>query len=427
MPNTLPPVSGLVRIAALLMLTICLPALAEERPWTELYPDEVAAVNRACPSKEFVACRAHLLRLKDLLDGRGDIVYRLAKVEASLGNQAAAMEWLSIFSRMGLQVTDPAGDAAFSSIKENADFRAILHRLKAATAPVTESRLFATLPQNDLILEDVTYDSVSGRFFLSSVRHRKIISLTMNGHVEDFVPEGGWPILALAADSARRSLWATTAAMPEGLGYNPADEGKSALLKFSLVSGKLLKRYELPPGAKHSLGDMTLSEAGDAYVSDSLGSIYYVDHQRDRIELVFGPGTFLSPQTPALSPDGKKLFVPDYARGISIVNLVTRETKLIEHPPDLSLAGIDGMYLAGRSIVAIQNGTVPERLIRMHLDAELTKVLRWETVEANWRGLGDPTHGVRVGNQFYFIANSGWDVKPGGTFEPATLRVMSWQ
>jgi hypothetical protein len=119
--------------------------------------------------------------------------------------------------------------------------------------------------------------------------------------------------------------------------------------------------------------------------------------------------------------------VPDYARGISIVNLATRKTKLLEHPPDLSLAGIDGMYLAGTSIVAIQNGSVPERLIRMHLDAELTKVLRWETVEANWRGLGDPTHGVRVGNQFYFIANSGWDVKPGGTFEPATLRVMSWQ
>src|ERR1700733_1989891 len=208
-----------MRIAALLMLTICLPALAEERPWTELYPDEVGAVNRACPSREFVSCRAHLLRLKDLLDGRGDIVYRLAKVEASLGNRAAAMEWLSIFSRMGLQVTDPAGDAAFSSIKENADFRMIVDRLKAATAPVTESRLFATLPEKDLILEDVTYDSVSGRFFLSSVRHRKIFGLTMNGLVEDFVRGGGGPFLVWAAVSARRNLWATTAAMPEGLGY----------------------------------------------------------------------------------------------------------------------------------------------------------------------------------------------------------------
>ena len=57
-------------------------------------------------------------------------------------------------------------------------------------------------------------------------------------------------------------------------------------------------------------------------------------------------------------------------------------------------------------MVAIQNGVVPERLIRMHLDVGLTKVDSWETIEANWPGLGDPTHGIVVGGQFYFIANS---------------------
>jgi hypothetical protein len=121
------------------------------------------------------------------------------------------------------------------------------------------------------------------------------------------------------------------------------------------------------------------------------------------------------------------LFVPDYSRGIGIVNLATKKCKLLAHPPDLSLGGIDGLYLAGRTMIAIQNGTAPERLIRMHLNAELTYVLGWETIEANWKGLGDPTHGVLVGSQFYFIANSGWDVKPGGTFETATIRAMSWK
>ena len=51
-------------------------------------------------------------------------------------------------------------------------------------------------------------------------------------------------------------------------------------------------------GGKHSLGDMTLSDAGDAYVSDGLGSVYEVDHEQDRIELLFAPGTFRSPWTP---------------------------------------------------------------------------------------------------------------------------------
>jgi hypothetical protein len=123
--------------------------------------------------------------------------------------------------------------------------------------------------------------------------------------------------------------------------------------------------------------------------------------------------------------------VPDYSRGIGIVDLASRQVKLLEHPKELSLDGIDGMYLSGRTLIAIQNGTAPERLIRMTLDAALTRVLEWETIEANWTGLGDPTHGVVVRDQFYFIANSGWDrmaddgsLKPGATFEPATIRQM---
>lgn len=408
-------------------LTIPMILSAQERPWTERYPEEVSAADRACTAKEFVECRGHLLRLKELVDGRGDIIYRLARVEASLGSVGAAIDWLSIYSRMGLQLADPATDPAFAAFKDGPDFQRIVARLKTGSAPTTASRLFATLPERDLIAEDIAYDDATNRFLVSSVRHRKIVSVPREGQVADFVPEGEWPVVALGADSTRRILWATTVALPEGLGYNTADEGKSALLKFDLDSGKLLKRYDLPPGEKHELGDMTLNKTGDVYVSDGLGSIYVFDHAHDRIDVLIGPGTFRSPQTPALSPDGQRLFVPDYSRGISIVDLGTKESKLLAHPQDLSLGGIDGLYLAGRTMIAIQNGTAPRRLIRMHLDADLAYVLGWETIEANWKGLGDPTHGVLVGGQFYFIANSGWDVKPGGTFEAATIRVMNWK
>ena len=415
-----------VNIALLAALAIPLVISAQEAPWIESYQTETAAANQACAAKKLIECRAHLLRLRELADGRGDIVYRLARVEASLGNRPAALAWLSIYSRMGLRLADPVSDAAFDSFRDEADFQTAVTRLKAASIPVSSSRLFTTLAEKDLIPEDITYDRAKGRFYVSSVRHRKIISIAPNGKVTDFVPEGEWPMMALAADSARRILWATTAALPEGLGYSQADEGKSALLKFDLDSGQRLKRYDLPGGG-HELGDMTLSRSGDAYVSDGRGSVFIVRHTADRIELLFGPGTFRSPQTPAVSPDGRRLFVPDYSRGVSIVTLATRDSKSLEHAADLSLGGIDGLYLEGRTMIAIQNGTTPERVIRMHLDAGLTRVLRWETIEANWQGLGDPTHGVRVGNRFYFIANSGWDVKPGGTFESPAIRVTTWQ
>ena len=102
-------------IGMLSALAIPMTLLAQERSWTERYPEEAAAANRACTAKEFVECRRHLLRLKELVDGRGDIIYRLAKVEASLGSVGAAIDRLSIYSRMGLQLADPTTDPAFAA------------------------------------------------------------------------------------------------------------------------------------------------------------------------------------------------------------------------------------------------------------------------------------------------------------------------
>ena len=219
--------------------------------------------------------------------------------------------------------------------------------------------------------------------------------------------------------------------MPEAIGFSKEQEGRSALLKYSLESAALLKRYDLKSDAKHALGDMTISSSGDVYASDGFGAVYWVEHTRDTIEPLFDKGTFRSPQTPALSPDEKRLFVPDYSRGITVVDLATKQWKLLEHPKELSLGGIDGLYLKDKTMLAIQNGTTPPRLIRMSLDDSLTRVIQWETIEANWPGLGSPTHGVVVGDQFYFIVNSGWDrmnddgsVKQGAAFEAPQIRQM---
>ncbi len=32
----------------------------------------------------------------------------------------------------------------------------------------------------------------------------------------------------------------------------------------------------------------------------------------------------------------------------------------------------------------------------------------YEVLEANWPGLGEPTHGTLIGDRYLFIANTGW-------------------
>jgi sugar lactone lactonase YvrE len=403
--------------------------------WIEQYSSESTAANKTCAAKEYSECRQHLTHLRDLLDGRADIVYRLAKVEAALGNRDAALDWLTIYSKSGLTFADPASDPDLAPLKESAAFKTVLERIANARKSISTSTTFLTLPEKDLISEDLAYDPVAGRFYISSVRHRKILSADKNGKFAEFVAEeqpGIWGILAVHVDAKRRCLWASTAATAESAGYNAADEGRSALLKYSLDSGALLKRYDVKTDGKHVLGDMTVSSAGDVFASDGYGAVYWVDHVHDTLEVLVDKGTFRSPQTPALSPDEHRLFIPDYSRGISILDLKTKQVKLLEHPSELSLGGIDGLYLAGRTLIAIQNGTAPNRVIRMSLDPSLTRALRWETIECNWAGLGAPTHGVVAGREFYFLANSGWDrlgdngaLKPGAAFDSPTIQRMA--
>lgn len=421
----------------LLLLGSALATRGAEPTWIDQYLEEAPATTKICKAKDYAACRDHLLHLDQLLDGRADIVYRLAKVEAALGNKDAALEKLTVFSKSGFTFADPGADPDFAPVRSNPEFEKALIRIKNAKQPQTASTLFLTLPEPDLIAEDIAYDSKQAKFYVSCVRHSKILAIDQHGARSEFVREGTpdvWAILAVGVDSKRRILWAATAALPEGLGYRKEDEGRSALLKYSLETGALLKRYDLKKSGetKPALGDLTISPTGDVFVSDGQGGpIYRVEHSKDALEILVDKGTFRSPQTPALTPDGRRLFVPDYSRGISIVDLATKQVKLLEHPKELSLGGIDGMYLSVRTLIAIQNGTDPERLIRMTLDESLTHVVEWKTIEANWPGLGDPTHGVVIGDEFYFIANSGWDrmaddgtVKPGATFEPATIRRM---
>src|ERR1700690_3910835 len=84
--------------------------------WIDQYLQEATAMNKVCGAKEYPACRDHLLLLEGLLDGRVDIVYRLAKAEAMLGNKDAALARLTVFSKSGLTFADPASAPEFESL-----------------------------------------------------------------------------------------------------------------------------------------------------------------------------------------------------------------------------------------------------------------------------------------------------------------------
>ena len=121
-------------------------------------------------------------------------------------------------------------------------------------------------------------------------------------------------------------------------------------------------------------------------------------------------GDFISPQTPALHRDGKHIFVPDYLRGIGALEISTKQVRWLSMEKGFALNGIDGLYFDRGTLIAVQNGTSPERVVAFDLDPALTRITSETIIERSTDTLGDPTHGVIVGDDFYYIANSGWDV-----------------
>ena len=377
------------------LLAACLAtAHAADPLWHTLNHDARLAIE----AKDYAKLRDTLIQLRPLLPGNPRIAYNLAAAEALLNHPEAALARLREWSAMGL-IYDVAGDDDFATLRSLPDFQAIAAHVADARKPVAGGTIAFRLPAPDILPEDIAYDPKTRRFFVSSVRQGKIF--TTDGR--EFA-RTGWGAMALRADPRRRILWATTAWLPqcESCATSEADKDKTAILAFDLDTGALKQRIESPlPGL---LGDMTLSRRGDVYVSEGIhGAILHLRPGAAQLERLDTEGDFPSPQTPALSADERTLFVPDYVRGIAAIRLDTRAVEWLQPAPGIALSGIDGLYVAGRNFVAVQNGTTPARLIRFSLDLRQQQVL-----EANTAGLGEPTHGVLVNGEFYFLANSGW-------------------
>jgi hypothetical protein len=222
--------------------------------------------------------------------------------------------------------------------------------------------------------------------------------------------EAGFGMLGLAIDERRGMLWASAEAMPQSKTYKSSDAGRSMLLRYDLATGRLIRRYDLPRDSTgHEPGDIVVGVNGDLYASDGrAGQIWVVRASTDSLALLVGRG-LVSPQGAAPTPDGKRLLVADYSRGIASIDARTGLVTWVPHPPTTAASGIDGLRLYRGALIAHQNGVTPNRVIRLTLDPAMTRVTGWTIVARDTLRIPSVTHGVIVGDTLFSIANSGWD------------------
>jgi sugar lactone lactonase YvrE len=419
----MPPFKVVWRV--FLALLACRFALAGEDDRAKAIAFQKKAIE--CHEKKDWPCFLAASREAEaLLPGNPRLVYNLACAEALTGDLSGAAKHLeSVLDRkldLGIEA-----DEDLAPLRAAPEFAPVARKLAALTAPVARSTVAFRLPERDLVTEGLAYDPKSRAFFVSSVHHRKILRRSSDGKVSDFVPEGRFgleAILALRADPARRLLWACSAALPEMIGYEKTLDGSSALFAFDLDSGKLVRRATLPRKGKQALNDLAIAENGDVYATDSLaGGVYRLRAGSETLETVFAPGVFRSPQGIGFAPGEKRAYIAEYGQGIFSVDLAAGTREPLESPSDVPLQGVDGLLVHGDELVVTQNGIRPIRVARLKLDTTGRRIVRGEILEMNSPNLDEPTLGVLVGDDFYYIANPQWGSfdKEGKMFPPEKL------
>jgi sugar lactone lactonase YvrE len=428
---------AILRLVALLLLIRPAIAPAQAPAGGDSIADSRAHYReavRAYQARNFSAFLEHARRAQALRPAHGGVTYALASAYALTGDTAGALRSLRRYAAMGY-TADLSADSDFAVLRSGPALAEVERRLAENRAPVVRGALAFELPERDLLAEGIAYDAREGAFFVSAVHRRKIVRMAPDGRFTDFAALDGadGAPLGMRADPVRRALWVAAAAMPQMRDYSPADSGRSALLRYDLDSGKLTGRYPVPAdGRAHGLGDLVLTRGGEVYASDSRAPvIYYLGAGAGALTPLVESPLLVSAQGLALTADERGLYVADYSRGILRIDLASRGIAPIPAADTVVALGIDGLYLVDGSLIGIQNGVAPWRVVRLRLEPGGDRIAASEPLDRAHPRHEEPTLGVVVGRDLYYVANSQYErftqdgrvAQPDSLTRPVVLRL----
>ena len=328
--------------------------------------------------------------------------YNLARAYARNGRPDAAFELLEGLARARIDF-GMAGDEELDALRGDPRFARLVDELARRTAPVAASTLRHVAPRIDLVAEGIAWDAARERLFFGSMRNGEVYQFDRHGRLSKFAAVAdGKPLAAIGmtVDPGRNLLWVVGASFFLAEGFDADAPVVSGVFGFDLDSGTERERY-LRDDAGHGYNDVTVAADGTLYLSGArIGRLAPGDGARIEdvatSEPVFGSNGIV------VSDDGSRLITSAYPSGIAVVELAGGATRFLEAPDDVSLYGVDGLYLYDGDLVGVQNGTRPWRLMRFSLDEDLTRVVSARAIEFGTPDV--PTTGAIVGDVIHYVA-----------------------
>lgn len=387
-----------MRFSAVFLLLLAFPAFADELQQSRALQQEA---RTALQAKQYDVFLAKIRAASDLRPSHPTLLYQLAGGLTLNGKLEEALDVLERLAAMGM-VYAPEKQADFAPLQALPRFATITARFAKNGGAIGSAARTIELHRKGMIHEGLAHDAKGKRFFVSSVRNREILAVDAKGNVTTFAKELPWGVFGMAVDAKRNVLWATTSTIGQTSGVTERD--KAALVKLDLRSGKVLATIPAPSDdRKHLFGDVVPGRNGEVLVSDSSAPAIY-RLAGGKLESVIAGEPFTNLQGVAVI--GERMYVSDYSKGLFVVERGT--AKLVKVPATVTLLGVDGLYAAGaNTLIATQNGTNPNRILRIRLDGD--GVAEVTTLAAGLPRMLDPTLGVIANKRFWFNANAQWD------------------
>lgn len=278
------------------------------------------------------------------------------------------------------------------------------------------------LNEVDLIPEGIAVDSRTGIIYVGSTYKRKIVQITPNGIVSDFISQEQdsiWSILGMEVDEQNGVLWANTAHIHEVMPLIhplPNKDWLTTISAFDIESKTLIKEYQLHEPTS-AFNDLTITHNGTVFATESVNNeIYWIHKKSDSLALFLELKEYRFPNGIAYAEKQDALFVSTTA-GIVKIDVKSRNYKLLKVSDSINAKNIDGLTLYKNYLIGHQSS----RVSKFYLNDDLTEITKAEILDSG-NDFDASTTGEVSKNDYYYIVNS--QIGSGIDFKNKTIKPL---
>ncbi|MEM7053565.1 MAG: hypothetical protein AAF446_03345 [Pseudomonadota bacterium] len=376
---------------------------------------------QAYSDKNYADWALSLENLHRLRPFNADFMRQMVMANAMSGEISRAFNIMLMMQQQGLTENWDAIDEV-APLRQYDLYEHLNRLMTEAGDPLGNPEMIATIDGAHAMPEALAHDSRDGRLFAGTIRDGEVLVRAADDEEwQVFASRETAPSLMsvfdLLADEERNHLWIATGSPPQYRHRTANNFGRTALIKLDLQTGELLNEYRVLPNPQHPhmLGAMTLASDGTIYAADTFAPfVFRLQPGDERPEVLLGNPVFSGLRGIALSSDEQRLYLSDYELGLFFFDLDEQKKGFrIGIPENLNVGGIDGLYRWNDSLIAVQNGVSPQRVMRLDLDASGTRVADIAPLLVAQPEFDTPTFGTIEGNDLIFLAASHWSKVDG--------------